>query len=73
MGDGRKDDMIRIRVTKAQKRVLIDAAEGAGLEVSTWLRVLGLREAGALSAPLQGSQPRAAASVRRPMTRSGRR
>jgi uncharacterized protein (DUF1778 family) len=42
----RKDDMIRIRVTADQKRVLAEAAERAGLDVSAWLRVLGLREAG---------------------------
>jgi len=39
----RKEDMIRIRVTAEQKRVLAEAAEQAGLDVSTWLRVLGLR------------------------------
>jgi len=42
----RKEDMIRIRVTADQKRVMAEAAERAGLDVSTWLRVLGLREAG---------------------------
>jgi len=42
----RKDDMIRIRVTADQKRVLTEAAERTGLDVSAWLRVLGLREAG---------------------------
>ncbi len=41
----RKDDMIRIRVTAEQKRVMTEAAERTGLDVSAWLRVLGLREA----------------------------
>jgi uncharacterized protein (DUF1778 family) len=42
----RKDDVIRLRVTSEQKQTLIDAAKAAGLEVSAWLRSLGLREAG---------------------------
>ncbi len=42
----RKDDQIRIRVTKTQKRILSKAAEQAGLDVSSWLRMLALREAG---------------------------
>jgi hypothetical protein len=42
----RKEDMVRIRVSAGQKRLLVEAAERAGLDVSTWLRVLGLREAG---------------------------
>ena len=33
------------RVTAEQKRVLTEAAERTGLDVSAWLRVLGLREA----------------------------
>jgi len=41
----RKDDSIRIRVTEEQKRVLSAAAEREGLDVSTWLRSLGLRAA----------------------------
>jgi len=42
----RKDDVIRLRVTGEQKQTLIQAAQSAGLEVSAWLRSLGLREAG---------------------------
>ena len=42
----RKDEMIRVRVTVEQKRLLSEAAHLYGLDVSTWLRVLGLREAG---------------------------
>lgn len=34
-----------IRVTAAQKRILADAAERAGLDLSSWLRALGLRAA----------------------------
>lgn len=41
----RKEADIRIRVTDAQKRALTDAAAGAGLGVSSWLLMLGLREA----------------------------
>src|SRR5713226_4178452 len=39
----RKEQSIRIRVTEEQKRVLAEAAEREGLDVSTWLRSLGLR------------------------------
>ncbi|MGH9429814.1 MAG: plasmid mobilization protein [Terriglobia bacterium] len=42
----RKEDSIRIRVTSQQKRALEAAAQRAGLDVSSWLRALGLREAG---------------------------
>jgi uncharacterized protein (DUF1778 family) len=42
----RKEESIRIRVSAQQKRALIAAAERAGLDVSSWLRTLGLREAG---------------------------
>jgi uncharacterized protein (DUF1778 family) len=41
----KKTEMLRIRVTPEQKRVLTEAAERTGLDVSAWLRVLGLREA----------------------------
>jgi uncharacterized protein (DUF1778 family) len=43
-----KDDVVRMRVTPEQKRVILDAAGRAGLEVSAWLRQLALRAAGAL-------------------------
>lgn len=42
----RKEDVIRLRVTSEQKRTLVEAAERAGLDVSAWLRSIGLREAG---------------------------
>jgi len=41
----RKETAVRIRLTEAQKRALTAAAERAGLDVSSWLRSLGLREA----------------------------
>ena len=44
----RKEDSIRIRVSADQKRVLSEAAERAGLDVSSWLRALGMREAQSL-------------------------
>lgn len=40
-----KDQNILIRVTAEQKRALVAAADRAGLELSSWLRALGLREA----------------------------
>ena len=40
-----KDDQIRIRVSRADKRRLARAAKGAGLGLSTWLLELGVREA----------------------------
>jgi uncharacterized protein (DUF1778 family) len=42
-----KEESIRIRVTEEQKRMLTEAAEREGLDVSTWLRFLGLRAASA--------------------------
>lgn len=41
----RKEESIRIRVTPAQKEALTEAATRAGLGVSSWLLMLGLREA----------------------------
>jgi hypothetical protein len=41
----RKEDSIRVRVTAEQKRALVERARRDGLEVSAWLRSLGLREA----------------------------
>jgi uncharacterized protein (DUF1778 family) len=46
-----KDDVIRMRVTAEQKRVIVAAAEREGLEVSQWLRQLALRAAGVLPEP----------------------
>jgi uncharacterized protein (DUF1778 family) len=41
----RKDEVIRLRVSPDQKRTMMQAAQAAGLELSAWLRSLGLREA----------------------------
>jgi uncharacterized protein (DUF1778 family) len=41
----RKEDSIRIRVTAEQKQKLTEAAERAGLGLSSWLLMVGLREA----------------------------
>ena len=41
----RKEEVIRLRVTGDQKRALTTAAQHAGLELSAWLRSVGLREA----------------------------
>jgi uncharacterized protein (DUF1778 family) len=43
--DERKELLIRVRVTVEQKRVLTDAAEKAGLDVSSWLRAIGIERA----------------------------
>jgi hypothetical protein len=40
----RKELSIQVRVTAAQKVVLVKAAKKVGLGVSTWLLTLGLRE-----------------------------
>lgn len=41
----RKDSQIRIRLTRDQKKRIILAAESAGLDVSSWLRTVGLQAA----------------------------
>jgi hypothetical protein len=41
----RKEALIPVRVTAAQKRILVTAATKAGLGVSPWLLMLGLRAA----------------------------
>lgn len=43
-----KDAVVRMRVTRRQKNALEQAAKRAGLELSQWLRQLGLRAAGVL-------------------------
>lgn len=40
----RLGDLIRIRVTEEQKLVFEEVAQIAGLDVSSWLRSLGVRE-----------------------------
>jgi uncharacterized protein (DUF1778 family) len=41
----RKEESIHIRVTTEQKQALTEAAERAGLGVSSWLLAVGLRAA----------------------------
>jgi uncharacterized protein (DUF1778 family) len=43
--DVRKEDSIRLRCTAEQKRILMEAAEKAGLDVSSWLRMIGIERA----------------------------
>lgn len=43
-----KSDTVRMRVSSEQKHALMKAAEREGLELSAWLRQLGLRAAGFL-------------------------
>jgi uncharacterized protein (DUF1778 family) len=42
---GGKDDQVRIRLTAEQKDLMTAAAKKAGLGLSPWLLMLGLREA----------------------------
>lgn len=39
----RKEELIRVRVTADQKSAFVEAAEKEGLDVSSWLRRLGMR------------------------------
>jgi hypothetical protein len=41
-----KDSLIQVRVSDEQKAALRVAADRDGLSLSTWLRVIGLRESG---------------------------
>jgi len=40
-----RSDLIRLRVTRAEKATMVAAAERAEIDVSEWLRSLGIREA----------------------------
>lgn len=51
----RKDDQIRIRLTTEQKAAFTEAAERVGLDVSSWLRWLGVREVGQAQGTTPGS------------------
>jgi uncharacterized protein (DUF1778 family) len=42
-----KDKSVQVRVTDEQKAILSKAAERSGLGLSSWLLMLGLREADA--------------------------
>jgi hypothetical protein len=43
-----KDDVVRMRISAAQKQGLSEAAAREGLDLSVWLRQLALRAAGLL-------------------------
>jgi len=43
-----KDDVVRMRVSAPDKQALTYAAERDGLDLSSWLRRLALRQAGLL-------------------------
>ena len=43
-----KDEVVRMRIPAAQKEAMVKAAEQEGLDLSTWLRRLALREVGLL-------------------------
>jgi hypothetical protein len=51
----RKEETLRIRVTADQKRAVVETASAAGLDVSTWLRILALRAAGLLESENQAT------------------
>lgn len=46
----RKGEMLRVRLTSEQKELFVSSAAQAGLEVSSWLRSIGVREAMAMRA-----------------------
>jgi hypothetical protein len=43
-----KDEVVRMRIPSEQKAAMVSAAEADGLDLSTWLRRLALREVGLL-------------------------
>jgi uncharacterized protein (DUF1778 family) len=47
--DELKDNLIKVRVTDDQKRLFADTAEAEGLDVSSWLRQVGIRAAKVVS------------------------
>jgi uncharacterized protein (DUF1778 family) len=49
----RREALVQVRVTVEQKERLTAAAQEAGLDLSSWLRVIAFREAG-----LIGGQPK---------------
>jgi uncharacterized protein (DUF1778 family) len=42
-----KQDLIQIRVTSEQRQILKDAADRSGLDLSSWMRMVGLKAASA--------------------------
>lgn len=47
-GEDAKSTLLRVRVTPEQRRLLTLAAERAGLDVSSWLRSVGMEKARAM-------------------------
>jgi uncharacterized protein (DUF1778 family) len=47
-----KDDVMKFRVNRAEKRAIERAAEKHGLSASAWVRTLALRAAGVLPKPV---------------------
>jgi uncharacterized protein (DUF1778 family) len=45
----RKEQLVQIRVTAEQKQIMTEAADRVGLDLSSWLRQLGLKAAEATS------------------------
>jgi len=39
----RKEELVRIRLTSEQKEMFVNGAAAAGLDVSSWLRTLGIQ------------------------------
>lgn len=48
---------LRVRLTDAQRALLAEAAEVRGLDVSSWVRSVALREAGAVLREARGGAP----------------
>ena len=49
-----KTEALRFRLTKAQKKELVDAASSMGMSVSAWVLSCGLREARGLRKDFDG-------------------
>jgi uncharacterized protein (DUF1778 family) len=47
----RKERPIMVRVTDGQKDTLAEAAKASGLDLSSWIRSIALREAAKVSKP----------------------
>jgi len=43
--DERREDLIKVLVTSNERAALQDAADAAGMTISTWLRYVGIRAA----------------------------
>lgn len=54
----RKEEVLRIRVSKEQKDALASAAKKDGLDLSTWLRSLALKAVNLGGEASNGSAPR---------------